>query len=1113
MLVAVLCNMLGCFKCSIHKNANQRMVRVPRTGLSALILLFIFGPILSAQTIRGTVEGFDSSRTTNVTIMTDTRSDVRVQTINNARQRKAEVAVERALFSLDLHHVVNDSQLATIDVSLMEQLNLEVGQQFKLENPATGRTQHYTIAEARDEGSAMIRMGLAGRRRIGEEDEFNGHIVLTAGDFEFSNLDANRQYYIQVSQSGFNFIREDGETFARPGGSPVRFIAEHVPGLEDGRFVYRWSESVSVSGAEYSSYVNQPFDITILGAENAAGAGRAVSMLYERFGIVLIDGTTPWSNEFAYRLLEMINRLGLWENDLRRPVHEQPNLLLASQWQLTDEIIENDIRVETQAGGNRRVTISTHAFAYATPQIAVIDGQRGRFFSNRLFRAVVRFATNDGTNLRRAAQIMRERYGIAIATDRNFDGVYRRIAVIEEDRSPDVWQTFQPEEVIQLIAMLEEFPDGMRDISFPDRDGGLRYMLRRRNGLQNPIHPNAAAIAWTSANYIEFMETTFRDGDTAEIQRLIIHEKSHFMWAYLFSEELKYEWLKRGGWYRPRPSQVDVDAERRRWQEDMTAWVPPNIDPNRVMDELPDHVHFPATSDTVRISDEWASLSTTQFVTAYAAYFNPDEDMAESMAFFLTNPDLLRSRALPKYEFIRDYIMQGSIYISMFRPDLTFEVLNLYPDYVYPGKINRVETQVIGEPNDPKEVTITLGLHTSDDCMEEDTYCFEGAASGYMRLHSPTGTFYDLYLRPVGGRLSDTLTATFTVPETLAHGWWTPRVITLYDGVGNERQERVSNADFGWQLYINNPLADDVPPRYVRNSMRNQILSPGDPGASANLLSHEKEIVHTWRLIENRSMEGGSVFVRVAHYENEQSRRGYSTDHYGTTRRLPPGQPDGATHVAEVRTRVTRYRRSGDYGPGHIMMRDRALNETSVSFSFNHAHNEEPPLVRVDNPREDLVAPVMNIDACSTESRDEMCLRITARPVNRSNPDGHTVVRLYYWVWENQPLERASGFSGAAVRLRNPQGQVFLFRHGFGRGVQGFSPNSHGRYHSFPDGIRRRFPDADRTTPVQYILELTLPPGSAPGTWGLTEMSINDYSGNTRTYQFTEVVRFDVESR
>ena len=54
----------------------------------------------------------------------------------------------------------------------------------------------------------------------------------------------------------------------------------------------------------------------------------------------------------------------------------------------------------------------------------------------------------------------------------------------------------------------------------------------------------------------------------------------------------------------------------------------------------------------------------TEFVSAYAHLKNPNEDMAESLSYFIVNPDALKSRSLSKYEFVRDRIMQGNIYIS-----------------------------------------------------------------------------------------------------------------------------------------------------------------------------------------------------------------------------------------------------------------------------------------------------------------------------------------------------------------------------------------------------------------------------------------------------------------
>ena len=91
---------------------------------------------------------------------------------------KQAVNVKKALFSLGLRYVTEDSMLCTIDANLMERLDLEVGQKIKLKNSTKSQTKYYTIAEAIDEGSDIIRMGVEGRRRIGEEGIFRGYIVL-----------------------------------------------------------------------------------------------------------------------------------------------------------------------------------------------------------------------------------------------------------------------------------------------------------------------------------------------------------------------------------------------------------------------------------------------------------------------------------------------------------------------------------------------------------------------------------------------------------------------------------------------------------------------------------------------------------------------------------------------------------------------------------------------------------------------------------------------------------------------------------------------------------------------------------------------------------------------
>ena len=131
------------------------------------------------------------------------------------------------------------------------------------------------------------------------------------------------------------------------------------------------------------------------------------------------------------------------------------------------------------------------------------------------------------------------------------------------------------------------------------------------------------------------------------------------MWDNLFTAELRADWINVTGWYE--------DAEQ---------------------------------------PSGWATTEDTTFVSAYAHLSNPNEDMAESVSFYVENPYRLMACCNSKYVFIRDRIMHGYRYISRVRESLTFQVFNLFPDFVYPGKINRVDIIVTGTPYEDKDCTV-----------------------------------------------------------------------------------------------------------------------------------------------------------------------------------------------------------------------------------------------------------------------------------------------------------------------------------------------------------------------------------------------------------------------
>ena len=90
-------------------------------------------------------------------------------------------------------------------------------------------------------------------------------------------------------------------------------------------------------------------------------------------------------------------------------------------------------------------------------------------------------------------------------------------------------------------------------------------------------------------------------------------------------------------------------------------------------------------------------------------------------------------------------------YVAQIREDLTFTVYNLFPDYTFPGKVTSIDVEVVGEPEEDKQVTITAKLNSVDPEVD-------GATEIYARFSSSVGTIHDIRLNPVNGTIDSVLT-------------------------------------------------------------------------------------------------------------------------------------------------------------------------------------------------------------------------------------------------------------------------------------------------------------------------------------------------------------------
>jgi len=793
-------------------------------------------------------------------------------------------------------------------------------------------------------------------------------------------------------------------------------------------YIYKWQDDSSYLGHTQQSYINGELDLKLLGnAINIPDDFSSVNLI-NTAGIALSNNISIWTSEDAYRLYQMVKRVPLLNTN--KGVLSTNSININSIWSITDEEVIDDISVK-ESNGIKYVKISRKAFVYATPLIAELDGIKGRFFSKRLYNAIIAFATNYGTDSDAISKIANQNFGIKFLDPGN-----ELKSIMNED--PNNFQSFSAFEKLTILSMFEELPSGMHV------QPNLKYIVRRIAGQDNPKYPNAAAIAWIGFKTIEFMQKAFNTADYGSIQRLILHEKSHFLWVGLFEQKLKDDWAILGGWYN---------------------------DP---------------TSPT-----GWSTTKTTEFVSAYGHGNNPDEDMAETIATYVTNPNLLMSRSIRKFEFIRDRVMHGTRYVSLVRKDLTFMVYNLYPDYNYPGKIKGVTVNVVGDPNQDKKLSIEIKLHAIDSARD-------GASYAFTRISSSIGTFFDMYLNPVNGN-PFLLRGEIPITKFAKNGYWTVNQIIVADAVGNKRYE--NNNTFGLKIFINNPLEDLLPAKYKEGTLS---FSTGK-SKFGSFQPYEIQSGKDYQFLQ-------SNFDVIE--KNEISYIGVNfaipTKEKGVNRDLQFGVLSGDTNYVKrdivskdlfhitYRYPIPEYYPTGFYKITQIFLRDEAQNEFRETFmndtsGYKVQNNQAKHLrdsIYITTKYPDFLPPILDLNAIS----------INATPTNPKSPDGETLFEMEFFVKDTSDYPGfEAGVQNGYYVLRDPQGKQFGFS------MQADFDGTNGFYYLLED------PSGKSGSWRKYKVKTLLPKGSAPGLWGVESISLNDRAQNSKFFNFVEIVRFDIE--
>jgi hypothetical protein len=274
--------------------------------------------------------------------------------------------------------------------------------------------------------------------------------------------------------------------------------------------------------------------------------------------------------------------------------------------------------------------------------------------------------------------------------------------------------------------------------------------------------------------------------------------------------------------------------------------------------------------------------------------------------------------------------------------------------------------------------------------------------------------------------------------------------------VGNTRYEGVH--DFGWKMFVDNPLEDSTPPRYVPHTLAMQVL----PATIVEGHSVQKLLV-TWQ-VEKDGPINALNDMNAQLLEKTSSRQLAAYGYY-----------DSATKTARVEFDITEFYASGQYEVSYILLKDAAGNRAYQYFS--DSPQDEPAVsiaVQTSNP--DYQAPDLDLARIS----------IDATPTNPAAPNGETLVHIVFYARDDK-----AGIRNAYYTLLDPQGI------------------SHNFYYVH-DSWKTLFFEGDPTPWTRYEITEVLPVGSAPGKWGLAQLELVDQAHNSKAYSFLEVLHFEI---
>ena len=283
---------------------------------------------------------------------------------------------------------------------------------------------------------------------------FNDSYVRTitpsiTGYYKFSDLmDGN--YYIKIDANGYEAVELNSASISSVTIDPstlytnVSHVNFNLKTLRENGYYSCWQSTETGFTYETVSNVNKEIKVDFADDSSEISDDGAASILREKYNVVLLNDEEKWSSETSSRFLE-----------LYQTIPDSIATNLKSTWKLTNKHINNDIIIN-QVDDHYEITISIDAIENSTPRVATIDGQVGKYYSKRLYNAIVRFVTNNGYDANACETILNTNFLCSFNVP---DYAYLTEGITNETEVS--FQEFLPDEKLLILTMFEEMPEGM----------------------------------------------------------------------------------------------------------------------------------------------------------------------------------------------------------------------------------------------------------------------------------------------------------------------------------------------------------------------------------------------------------------------------------------------------------------------------------------------------------------------------------------------------------------------------------------------------------------------------------------------------------------------------